>query len=166
MNIEQCWMRFLKAQELMEQGHWPEAHHLFSEVLTYLPTHIQSAAHDCELKPCQLVCLLSGLREASIMQSELYNRMGLYQDAFSTLNNTYALFQFVALEQSELIQRVHSMLSKHCDDLLSYMTAFCRAQRNAQWMLELAHVNRAHAQFATLQLFNGSAPQHASRVLN
>ncbi len=75
MNIEQCWMRFLKAQELMEQGHWPEAHHLFSEVLTYLPTHIQSAAHGCELKPCQLVCLLSGLRDASIMQSELYNRM-------------------------------------------------------------------------------------------
>lgn len=166
MNIEQCWMHFLKAQELMEQGHWPEAHHLFDEVLTYLPTHIQSAVHDETLKPCQLVCLLSGLRDASTMQSELYNRMGLYQEAFSTLNNSYALFQFIALEQSKLIQRVHAMLGKLSDDLLGYMTAFCRAQRNAHWMLELEQVNRAHAHFAALNMLHHGTQHRASRVLN
>ncbi|END2486750.1 hypothetical protein ABLY42_000304 [Vibrio vulnificus] len=166
MNIEQCWMRFLKAQELMEQGHWPEAHHLFGEVLTFLPTHIQNAVHEQALKPCQLVCLLSGLRDASTMQSELYNRMGLYQDAFSTLNNSYALFQFIALEQGELIERIHSMLCKLSDDLLSYMTAFCHAQRNAQWMFELEQVNRAHAHFTTLHMLHHGSQNNTSRILN
>lgn len=40
MNIEQCWMRYLKAEQLMEQGHWPEAHRLYEDVLNHLPSHI------------------------------------------------------------------------------------------------------------------------------
>lgn len=39
MNIEACWNRFLKAEQLVEQGHWPEAYHLFDEVLQHLPHH-------------------------------------------------------------------------------------------------------------------------------
>lgn len=43
MNIEQCWMRYLKAEQLMEQGHWPEAHRLYEDVLNHLPSHIHKA---------------------------------------------------------------------------------------------------------------------------
>ncbi|EJK2115806.1 hypothetical protein BOO35_13790 [Vibrio navarrensis] len=164
MDVEQCWMRYLKAQELMEQGHWPEAHHLFNDVLSHLPMHIQSATEACSLKPCQFACLLRGLRDASIAQSEIYNRMGLHHDAFSTLNQTYALFQFLALESGELIDRLRSTLVQHTDALLSYMTAFCRAQRNAHWMLELEHVSHAHAQFSALHHYSEAA--QVARVLN
>lgn len=79
MNIEQCWMRYLKAEQLMEQGHWPEAHRLYEDVLNHLPNHIQSALDNEQTKPCQFVCLISGLRDASVAQSEILNKLGLHQ---------------------------------------------------------------------------------------
>ncbi len=46
----------------------------------------------------QFVCLVSGLRDASVAQSEILNKLGLQRDAFSALNQTYALFQFCSLK--------------------------------------------------------------------
>ncbi|MBR9786722.1 MAG: hypothetical protein GYB40_02180 [Vibrionaceae bacterium] len=43
MDIDQCWMRYMKAGQLMQQGHWPEAHRLYEDVLNHLPNHIHSA---------------------------------------------------------------------------------------------------------------------------
>lgn len=110
MNIEQCWMRYLKAEQLMEQGHWPEAHRLYDDVLNNLPNHIHLALENAQTKPCQFVCLITGLRDASVTQSEILNKLGLQHDAFSILNQTYALFQFLQLESHELIERVGHLL--------------------------------------------------------
>ena len=151
MNIEQCWMRYLKAEQLMEQGHWPEAHRLYEDVLNHLPSHIHSALENEQTKPCQFVCLISGLRDASVAQSEILNKLGLQQEAFSALNQSYALFQFLQLESHDLISRVSQLLSKQSEDLLAHMAAFWSAQRNAQWMIELDNVTRAHEQFLYLQ---------------
>lgn len=59
MEIERCWMHYLKAEQLMEQGHWPEAQRLYGDVLTSLPHHIQDAAYQSDIKPCQFACLLA-----------------------------------------------------------------------------------------------------------
>ncbi len=162
MNIEQCWMRYLKAEQLMEQGHWPEAHRLYDDVLNNLPNHIHLALENAQTKPCQFVCLITGLRDASVTQSEILNKLGLQHDAFSILNQTYALFQFLQLESHELIERVGHLLGQQSEDLLAHMAAFCSAQRNAQWMIELEHVTRAHEQFLHLQAMSlaKSSPSH------
>ncbi|HHX8585595.1 hypothetical protein [Vibrio diabolicus] len=162
MNIEQCWMRYLKAEQLMEQGHWPEAHRLYDDVLSNLPNHIHSALENAQTKPCQFVCLITGLRDACVAQSEILNKLGLQHDAFSTLNQTYALFQFLQLENHELIERVGHLLGQQSEDLLAHMAAFCSAQRNAQWMIELDHVTRAHEQFLHLQAMSSAkfSPSH------
>ncbi|MFV8438120.1 hypothetical protein [Vibrio owensii] len=165
MNIEQCWMRYLKAEQLMEQGHWPEAHRLYEDVLSHLPNHIHSALENEQTKPCQFVCLISGLRDASVAQSEILNKLGMQQEAFAALNQSYALFQFLQLESHDLIGRVSQMLSKQSEDLLAHMAAFCSAQRNAQWMIELEHVTRAHEQFLYLQAMS-SAEAGASQLYN
>lgn len=88
MEIERCWMHYLKAEQLMEQGHWPEAQRLYGDVLTSLPHHIQDAAYQSDIKPCQFACLLAGLRDASVAQSEILNRLGQHQQAFDTLNQS------------------------------------------------------------------------------
>ncbi len=155
MNVEQCWLRYLKGQELLDQGHWPEAHRLFDDVMAHLPTHIQTALDDEHIKPCQFNCLLTGLRDCCIAQAEIFNKLGLQQDAFASLNQTYALFQFLALEQNSLIDSVQPSLSEHSEDLLAHMSAFCAAQRNAQWMLEFEQVSRAHQHFLQLQSASG-----------
>ncbi|EEZ84246.1 hypothetical protein VMC_09210 [Vibrio alginolyticus 40B] len=162
MNIEQCWMRYLKAEQLMEQGHWPEAHRLYDDVLNNLPNHIHLALENAQTKPCQFVCLITGLRDASVTQSEILNKLGLQHDAFSILNQTYALFQFLQLESHELIERVGHLLGQQSEDLLAHMAAFCSAQRNAQWMIELEHVTRAHEQFLHLQAMSSAkaSPSH------
>ncbi|EIO5097321.1 hypothetical protein LQN35_002626 [Vibrio parahaemolyticus] len=165
MNIEQCWMRYLKAEQLMEQGHWPEAHRLYEDVLHHLPSHIHKALENDLTKPCQFVCLVSGLRDASVAQSEILNKLGLQRDAFSALNQTYALFQFLQLESHDLIERVGHLLGQQSEDLLAHMAAFCSAQRNAQWMIELDHVTRAHEQFLHLQAMS-SAEAVASHLYN
>ncbi|WP_440889501.1 hypothetical protein [Vibrio sp. WZ-1] len=165
MNIEQCWMRYLKAEQLMEQGHWPEAHRLYDDVLSHLPTHIHSSLENEQTKPCQFVCLITGLRDAAVTQSEILNKMGQQTDAFKTLNQTYALFQFLQLESHDLINRVNNLLSKQSEDLLAHMAAFCSAQRNAQWMIELDNVTRAHEQFLYLQAMSG-AEARATQLYN
>ena len=158
VNLEQCWVRYLKAEELMAQGHWPEAHRLYDDVLSHLPGHISLALEHQGTKPCQFACLLGGLRDTSIANSEILNKQGAHQEAFQVLNQTYAFLQFLQLEQHELVERVRSVLSKQVEELYSHMAAFCRAQRNAQWMLEFNHVTRAHQKFSYLHSFGGSEP--------
>ncbi|CAM2775470.1 hypothetical protein VIMY103929_02625 [Vibrio mytili] len=165
MDIEQCWMRYIKAQELMHQGHWPEAQRLYEDVLEHLPNHVHHALEDNHTKPCQFVCLISGLRDASIAQSELFNRLGLKRAAFSTLNQTYALLQFLQLENHELVRRTEQYLAKHSEDLLAHMAAFCAAQRHATWMIELDQVTRAHEKFLYLQMMS-AAEQHNTQFYN
>jgi hypothetical protein len=151
MDIEQCWMRYMKAGQLIQQGHWPEAHRLYEDVLNHLPNHIHSALENEQTKPCQFICLISGLRDASVAQSEILNRLGSQRAAFSALNQTYALFQFLQLESHDLIERLSHLLAQQSEDLLAHMAAFCTAQRNAEWMIELQHVTHAHEQFLHLQ---------------
>lgn len=143
----------------------PEAHRLYEDVLNHLPSHIHKALENDLTKPCQFVCLVSGLRDASVAQSEILNKLGLQRDAFSALNQTYALFQFLQLESHELIERVGHLLGQQSEDLLAHMAAFCSAQRNAQWMIELDHVTRAHEQFLHLQAMS-SAEAVASHLYN
>ncbi|NOH96058.1 hypothetical protein [Vibrio sp. 99-70-13A1] len=164
MELEQCWMYYLKAEQLMEQGHWPEAQRLYHDVLSHLPNHIQEAAFESNIKPCQFACLLAGLRDASVAQSELLNRLGQQQQAFDTLNQSYALLQFISLENTSLIQRTHLLLEKQSEDLLNHLIAFCSAQRSSHWMLELEQIQRAHHHFGQLK----STPEtHSSpNVLN
>ncbi len=108
---------------------------------------------------------MSGLRDASVAQSEILNKLGMQQEAFSALNQSYALLQFLQLESHDLIGRVSQMLSKHSEDLLAHMAAFCSAQRNAEWMIELDHVTRAHEQFLYLQTMS-SAETGATQLYN
>lgn len=165
MDIEQCWMRYIKAGQLMQQGHWPEAHRLYEEVLNHLPCHIQKAFENNQTKPCQFVCLISGLRDASIAQSEILNRLGRHRDAFSVLNQAYALFQFLQLERHDLIVRLRDLLAQQSEDLLAKIAAFCSAQRNGEWMLELDSISHAHEQFLQLQAMT-SGETATSRMYN
>ena len=144
MDIDQCWMRYMKAGQLMQQGHWPEAHRLYEDVLNHLPNHIHSALENDQSKPCQFICLISGLRDASVAQSEILNRLGSQREAFYALNQTYTLFQFLQLESHDLIKSLANLLAQQSEDLLAHMAAFCSAQRNAEWMIELNHVTHAH----------------------
>ncbi|MDW1982259.1 hypothetical protein R7P35_23930, partial [Vibrio sp. Vb0304] len=91
-----------------------------------------------------------------VAQSEILNKLGLQREAFSALNQTYALFQFLQLESHDLIERVGHLLGQQSEDLLAHMAAFCSAQRNAQWMIELDHVTRAHEQFLHLQAMSSA----------
>ena len=67
------------------------------------------------------------------------------------LNQAYALFQFLQLERHDLIVRLRDLLAQQSEDLLAKIAAFCSAQRNAEWMLELDRVSHAHEQFLQLQ---------------
>ncbi|MEZ9056644.1 hypothetical protein [Vibrio pelagius] len=164
MDLERCWMHYLKAEQLMEQGHWPEAQRLYGDVLSSLPHHIQNAAFQNDIKPCQFACLLTGLRDASISQAEILNKLGQQQDAFDTLNQTYALMQFISLEDNSLIKRTHSLLEQQSEELLRHLIAFCSAQRNAHWMLELEQLQRAHHYFGQLKSTHDTYP--SPNVLN
>ena len=156
MDLQQCWTYYLKAEQLLEQGHWPEAHHLYDQVLTHLPNHIHSALNDDQTQPCQFSCLLRSLRDSAISQSEILNKMGQYQNAFDLLNQSYGLLQFMSIEPIELVEATHSILDKSCNDLLSHMGAFCSAQRNAQWMLEFEQVQKAHHHFSALKSYDNA----------
>lgn len=156
MDLQQCWTHYLKAEQLLEQGHWPEAHYLYEQVLSHLPTHLQSALHDCNTKPCQFSCLVTGLRDAAISQSEILNKMGQHKKAFDLLNQTYAQLQFVSIEDIRLVQATHQILEQQCNDLLRHMGAFCGAQRSAHWMLEFEQVQKSHHYFTTLKAHNSA----------
>ncbi|KOO04168.1 hypothetical protein [Vibrio nereis] len=164
MDLQQCWTHYLKAEQLLEQGHWPEAHYLYDLVLSNLPSHIQCAIENKATKPCQFSCLLTGLRDAAISQSEILNKLGQHQKAFDLLNQSYALLQFLSIESSELVKATHHVLDRNSEELLQHMGAFCSAQRNAQWLLEFEQVQKAHHHFATLKTYH--AATESSRVIN
>lgn len=151
MDIQQCWAHYIKADQLLEQGHWPEAHYLFEQVLRHMPEHLQKAVKDTNTKLCQFTCLVTGIRDAAVSQSQILNRMGQYQDAYNILNQTYALVQFIAIEPSHLVRSTQALLNQQSDDLFSHMAAFCASQRNAHWLLEFELVQKAHHYFDTLK---------------
>ncbi|WCP70003.1 hypothetical protein LYZ37_18535 [Vibrio tubiashii] len=164
MDLQQCWTHYLKAEQLLEQGHWPEAHYLYELVLSHLPSHLQDALIDNETKPCQFSCLVTGLRDAAVSQSEILNKMGQHQQAFDLLNQTYAQLQFVSIESFDLVQATQHVIQNQCEDLLRHMGAFCSAQRSAQWMLEFEHVQKAHHYFSTLKQYNSA--MESSHTIN
>lgn len=164
MNLQDCWTSYLKAEQLLEQGHWFAAQHVFEQVLQYMPEHIQLALQDEDTKPCQFACLLSGLRNASVAQSEILNRMGEHNKAFDLLNQTYALLQFISLEASSLVRRNSRDLHKHSDAMLNHMTAFCTAHAGDQWTQELKQVQQSHLYFRDLKYKGGLMP--VSPLLN
>lgn len=170
MDLQQCWAHYLKAEQLLDQGHWPEAYRLYEAVLAHLPSHLQQALLDSNTKPCQFKCLVTGLRDAAVSQSEILNKMGQHQQAFDLLNQTYAQLQFVSIESFELVQATQQTIHNRCEDLLRHMGAFCSAQRSAQWMLEFENVQKAHHYFTNLKQYN-TLTQHntaapSSYVLN
>lgn len=164
MELQQCWAHYLKAEQLLEQGHWPEAHYLYDQVLNHLPGHLQSALSSTDTKPCQFSCLVTGLRDAAVSQSEILNKMGQQQEAFNLLNQTYAHLQFVSIETFDLVQATQHIIHKQCEDLLRHIGAFCNAQRSAQWMLEFEHVQKAHHYFSTLKQHN--AVMESAHIIN
>ena len=128
MDLQQCWTTYLKAEKLTEQGHWPEAHYLYDQVLNHLPTHLQEALLDDETKACQFSGLIKGLSDAAISQAEILNRMGQQRQAFELINQTYAQLQFLSIESFELVQTTLFVIQSQCGDLLRYLGAFCSAQ--------------------------------------
>ncbi|GLQ76339.1 hypothetical protein [Vibrio penaeicida] len=154
MDLEQCWARFVKAEELLEQGHWPEAQYLYNDVLEHLPIYVTQAAESEDIKPCQMSCLLAGLKDAAISQSEILNKMGQQREAFDLLNQTYAHMQFLALEQYDIVRAVEPTLIQHSETIFRHIAAFCAAQRNASWQLELDALQKAHHHFNQLKLYS------------
>lgn len=155
MDLKQCWSHYLKAKKCLTQGHWPEAYYLFDDVLRHLPTHLQRAVQDDQTQPCQLVCLIAGLKETAISQADILNSMGQPQQAYQALNQTYALLQFLSIETTELIQLVAQVFDKHSNDLLEQINIFCHTQRSASWQLEYANVEKAHRYFTQLKYYQG-----------
>lgn len=151
MNLQQCWSSYTKAEELLKNGHWPQAHYLFDDVLQNLPNHIQTTAKDPNAKPCQLVCLVSGLHDAAIQQAEILNNMGQQQRAFEALNQAYGLLQFLSIENNELISAASSVLDKHSTNLLFHLSHFCLTQRDANWQLVYQNIEKAHLYFTQLK---------------
>ena len=161
MEIQQCWQHYLEAEKLMEQGYWPEAHRLYSHVLDELPLHIQQAVHDEDIRPCQFSCLLSGLRDAAVAQSEILNQQGQQKNAFAVLNQAYALLQFISLETGLLIERTSALIEKQSEDILRYIETFCRAQPSDVWLNEFQLMQKAHQRFLllkTIPTLNQSSP--------
>ncbi len=100
-----------------------------------MPQHIHSAAHDEKTKPCQMACLLTGLRDGAIAQSEIFNNIGQYQRAFDALNQVYALLQFLSIEEIDLMRRLNSTLCQVSEYLLRHINAFATrsAVPNGRW---------------------------------
>jgi hypothetical protein len=82
--------------------------------------------------------------------------MGQHQQAFDLLNQTYAHLQFVSIESHDLVHATQRVIQIQCEDLLRHLGAFCSAQRNAHWMLEFEHVQKAHHYFSTLKQHNAA----------
>ncbi|AOW84871.1 hypothetical protein [Vibrio mimicus] len=164
MDLQQCWNGFLQAEQLLKQGHWSQAHYLLEDVLHFMPQHIQSAAHDEQTKPCQMACMVTGLRDAAIAQAEIFNKTGQYQRAFDALNQAYALLQFLSIEEIDLMRRLNPTLCQISEHLLQHLNAFCYAQRSAEWQLEYQQVEKAHFYFNQLRSALSLSP--ASPVIN
>ncbi len=151
MDLKQCWMQYLKAERLLGDGHWQEAQRCYGKVLDCLPNFIHRALEDDSTRPCQFSCLLIGLRDATISQSEILNKLGHYQEAFSLLHQNYALMQFLTVEPHDLVQTTYKTIESNSEILLKHMEAFCSAQRDANWLLEFARIRQTHNYFATLR---------------
>lgn len=164
MDLQQCWSHYLKAEQLLQQGHWPEAHYLYHQVLEHLPSHLQNALTDGHTKPCQFSCLIACLRDAAVSQSEILNKMGQQQQAFDLLNQTHAHLQFVSIESFDLVHATQAIIHQQCEDLLKHIAAFCSAQRSAKWMFELEQIQKAHHYFSTLKQYN--AAMDGARTIN
>ncbi|MGC9404377.1 hypothetical protein [Vibrio genomosp. F10] len=155
MNIQQCWRTFQKAQQLLEQGHWPEAHCLLEDVLHYIPFHINEALCKEEVEVCQFIALISTLRDASIAQSQILLKMGRQQCAFEVLNQSYCEFQFISIEECPLILKALSVLNKYSDDLVLHIGQLCVSQRSATWMLEFDTLQKSHHYFNQIRTASG-----------
>lgn len=151
MELKQCWIQYQKAEKLMERGQLPEAFSLFKLVLDHLPAHVHSAVENRGTRPCQFVCLLGGITDAAIAQSKILESLGRQQQAFDTLNQNYALMQFLSLEQSDLVNATIQVIESNGETLLKHMEAFCAQQRCAKWMLEFNEIQKAHYHFNALK---------------
>lgn len=155
MNLKQCWNHYLKAEQLLAQGHWPEAHYLLTDVLHHLPKHLYNAAQSEQTRPCQLICLITGLKESAVYQSGILCTMGQDKYAYQALNQTYALLQFISIEGTDLIRSVAKVLNKHSNELLGHIHQFCHNQRSASWQLEYQDLEKAHQYFTQLKYSQG-----------
>lgn len=152
MDLQQCWTKFLQAEQFMQQGHWSHAQYLFKEVLTDLPSHIEAALHDEDVKPCQFSCLLRGLKDASVFQSEILNKLGYHHQAYETLNTVYGQCQFWAMDDSEIISNVTNTLEECIDSLYSHLVAFFKSKKDEpEWLQHLEVLQRAHHNFGSLK---------------
>ncbi len=90
-------------------------------------------------------------------QSEILNTMGQQQGAYQVLNQSYALLQFLSIENSPLVRSVASVLDSNSHDLLEHINAFCHAQRAASWQLEYANIEKVHRYFTQLKHQQGQS---------
>ncbi|MCK6263729.1 hypothetical protein KP803_10635 [Vibrio sp. ZSDE26] len=164
MNIQHCWETYQKAELLLAEGHWPEAYHLFDNVLHYIPEHINTSVYQDDIEPCQFVALVSTLRDTSIAQSKVLMRMGRQQCAFHVMNQCYCQLQFISIEDSPLVIKTLSIINKYSEDMVSHISEFCASQRSAQWMIELETLQRSHHYFS--QIKSASGKQTVRDVLN
>lgn len=95
--------------------------------------------------------MLTGLYDAAIYQSIILNQMGKQESAFEVLNQAHATFQFLSIEDTQLVVATRELLDKQSDALLEQMGIFCTSQRNASWMLEFEYVQKAHHYFGNLK---------------
>ncbi|MGF1719502.1 hypothetical protein L4D20_05560 [Vibrio kyushuensis] len=164
MDIQHCWRAYQKAELLLAQGHWPEAYHLFDNVLHYMPSHINASIYQDNMEPCQFVALISTLRDSAIAQSKVLTKMGRHQCAFHVLNQCYCQLQFISIEECPLVIKTLSIINKYGEDLVSHISQFCASQRNAQWMLELDTLQRSHHYFSQIKMASGK--QTISQSIN
>ncbi|MGC9423538.1 hypothetical protein [Vibrio sp.] len=155
MELKPCWSHYLKAKQLMAQHHWPEAHYLLIDVLHHLPKHLYDAAQNAQTKPCQFICLMTGLKESAIYQSDILSKMGQDQYAYQAINQTYALLQFLSIETSPLIRSVANVINTLCNELLEHIHRFCHNQRSASWRIEYQNVEKTHRYFTQLKYHQG-----------
>lgn len=158
MELQQCWTRYVKAEELLQQGHWPEAQYLFKQVLDNLPSHVHKALEGEDTRPCQFVCLMAGVRDASISQSSILNSLGEQRQAFETLNQCYALMQFLSLEQTRLVEVTYSAIEENIELVLRHMEAFCASQHSQEWTHHFNEIQKAHYHFSALKPFKTTTP--------
>ncbi|WP_295891462.1 hypothetical protein [uncultured Vibrio sp.] len=164
MDIQHCWRAYQKAELLLAQGHWPEAYHLFENVLHYIPSHINASIDKENIEPCQFVALVSTLRDTAISQSQVLIKMGRSQCAFHVLNQCYCQLQFISIEECNLVYKTLNILNKYSEDMVSQIGQFCASQRSAQWMLEMDTLQKSHHYFSQIKQATGK--QTISHTLN
>ncbi|MGL6314982.1 hypothetical protein [Vibrio sp. WXL103] len=158
MEIQQCWNCFITAEKLLKKGNGRGALPLFQRVLDHLPTHIYQALESKNTRPCQFVCLIAGQRDAAMYQSTILNSLGKPEQAYNTLRQSYALMQFLALEQIPLVKATFPVIEETTNQLLSHLDALCRSQHNQEWQNRLSELTYAHNRFSTLNPHQRPSP--------